>query len=183
MYFFHKTKLYLSLLLARLGAFAGKAVATAAVESAAFGGSGALVLGSLTFTPLVAALLGAGVGAICIGSLVLLFSKLWEKSQFKVLAQLIKILKQLNELNMVNQAFIQYMSHSEEEATRILKSMDLFKENVKTENEHNRQVKVGICLQAIDSTNDIIASINRFNCVSLHEWTELNIIALDRAIC
>jgi hypothetical protein len=148
----------------------GATVATTAVESIAFGGTGTLLLGGFSFPPLGAVLLGAGVGAIGIGSLLLLIFKLWEKHQFKALAYLREILTNLNKLNNANLAFMEYMNRSEEEANAIITSMDFFKNNVKNGSMRYRKVNNEICVRAIDSTNDIIACINRINRISLSEW-------------
>lgn len=150
----------------------GATVATGAVESVAFGGAGALVLGGFTFPPLGAILLGAGVGAIGIGGLIMLIFKLWEKHQFKALAYLREILFNLNKLNNANLAFMEYMNRSEEDANKILTSMDFFVKNVKNGSHRYRRVNNDICLKAIDSTNDIIKCINNISGIQLAEWID-----------
>lgn len=92
---------------ATLGMVSGASTVGAAVESVAWGGAGALVLGTIhllihyfyppnnhlyfivdsfkggfSFPPLGAILLGASVGAFGLGSILLLIIKLWEKHQF-----------------------------------------------------------------------------------------------------
>ncbi len=147
-------------------------MATTAVESLAFGGSGTLMLGGFSFPPLGAILLGAGVGAIGIGSLLLLIFKLWEKHQFKALDYLREILTNLNKLNNANLAFMEYMNRSEEDANKILTNMEFFKSNVKNGSNRYRKVNNDICLKAIDSTNGIIACINSISRINLSEWVE-----------
>lgn len=67
---------------ATVGMVSGASTVGAAVESVAWGGAGALVLGGFSFPPLGAILLGASVGAFGLGTILLLIIKLWEKHQF-----------------------------------------------------------------------------------------------------
>ena len=150
----------------------GATMATGAVESIAFGGAGSLVLGGFSFPPLGAVLVGAGVGAIGIGSLMLLMFKLWEKHQFKALAYLRQILTNLNKLNNANLAFMEYMNKSEEDANKILTNMEFFKRNFSNGSNRYRKVNYEICLKAIESTNDIIKCINGISLIDLSEWVD-----------
>jgi hypothetical protein len=149
---------------------AGASLVGGAVESLAFGGAGALMLGGVSFPPLGAILLGAAIGAIGIGSLLMLIFKLWEKHQFRALAYLREILTQLNALNNANLGFMEHMNKSEEDANKILTSMDFFKSNVKTSSVRYRKVNHEICLKAIESTQEIIKCINNISSIDLREW-------------
>lgn len=112
------------------------------------------------------------MGALGIGSLLLLIIKLWQKHQFKALAYLRQILDQLNMLNSANLAFMDYMNKSEEDANSILTNIEFFKRNVKTGTPRYRKTNANICLKAIQSTKDMISTINQITSIDLKQWVE-----------
>jgi hypothetical protein len=164
----------------------GATVAATLVESAVFGAAGTLVLGGLAFPPVGAALLGIGAGAFCISGLTLLISKLLERGRFKALAYLEEMLAKLNELSKANQEFFKEMCKSEEEANTIKEKMEFIRQNVKTGSKRFLNGNRDICLQVIDSINEIIASIYCIKNIDLSEWTEhdrrLPAAILDRSL-
>ncbi|RNA30101.1 hypothetical protein BpHYR1_005449 [Brachionus plicatilis] len=155
---------------ASLGMITGASATTAAVESIAFGGTGVLVLGGLSFPPLGAILLGASVGAFGIGSLLLLMIKLWEKHQYKALEYLRLILDKLNKLNSANLSFMGYMNRSEENAHKILTNMEFFKRNVKNSSPRYRKINAAVSSKAAQSTNEIIETIYKIDQIDLSKW-------------
>jgi hypothetical protein len=155
---------------ASLGMVSGAGAVSGAVESVAFGGAGTLLLGGFSFPPIGAILLGAAVGAIGIGSLLLLIIKLWEKHQFKALGYLREILDKLNKLNSANLAFMDYMNKSEEEANKILTNIEFFKRNVKASSKRYRKTNAEVCVKAIRSTTDMIECINEIAQMDMRQW-------------
>jgi hypothetical protein len=119
----------------------GASLGGAVVESVAFGGAGTLVLGGISFPPIGAILLGSAIGAVGIGTLLLLIIKLWEKHQFLALNYLRQILDNLYKLENANLGFMEFMSKSEQDANQILVQMDFFKRNVKSSSSRYRKVK------------------------------------------
>ena len=119
----------------------GASLGGAVVESVAFGGAGTLILGGISFPPLGAILLGSAIGAVGIGTLLLLIIKLWEKHQFLALNYLRQILDNLYKLENANLGFMEFMSKSEQDANQILVQMDFFKRNVKSSSSRYRKVK------------------------------------------
>lgn len=157
---------------ATLGMVSGASGVGAVVESLAFGGTGALVLGGISFPPIGAILLGAAVGAIGIGSLLYIIIKLWKKHQFKALAYLQMILDQLNKLNSANLAFMNYMNKSEEDSNKILMNIEFFKRNVKNGSSRYRKANADICKAAIGSTKQMISCISEISAIDLKQWIE-----------
>ena len=119
----------------------GASLGGAVVESVAFGGAGTLILGGISFPPIGAILLGSAIGAVGIGTLLLLIIKLWEKHQFLALNYLRQILDNLYKLENANLGFMEFMSKSEQDANQILVQMDFFKRNVKSSSSRYRKVK------------------------------------------
>ncbi len=149
----------------------GASVTGVAVESIAFGGAGALVLGGMTFPPLGAILFSAALGAFSIGSIIFFIIKLWEKQQLKALEYLQLILQKLNVLNADNLAFLDYMNKSEQEASNILSNMEYLKQNVKSSSYRYRKTNSAICDKAILSTSEMIECINRIDKIDIGNWT------------
>ena len=148
----------------------GAGVTGMAVESIAFGGAGAIVLGGLSFPPLGAILIGAALGAFSIGTILFFIIKLWEKQQFKALEYLQLILEKLNKLNSANLVFMDYMNKSEEEANKILTNMDYLKQNVKSSSQRYRKTNSNICKKAIASTSDMIKCIENIEQIDISQW-------------
>ncbi|CAF0883353.1 unnamed protein product [Brachionus calyciflorus] len=157
---------------ATIGMISGASASGVAVESIAFGGAGVLVLGGFSFPPLGAILLGAAIGALGIGSLLILIIKLWEKHQFKALGYLREILDKLNQLNCANLSFMEYMNKSEEDASKILTNLEFFKRNVKTGSSRYRKMNADVCRKAINSTKQMIETIHKIDDIELKQWTD-----------
>jgi hypothetical protein len=155
---------------ASLGMISGATAVGGAVESVAFGGAGALVLGGLTFPPLGAILIGAAIGAVSIGSVLFLIIRLWQSHQFKAIGYLNAILDKLNKLNSSNLVFMDYMHKSEEESNKILTNIEFLKRNVGTGSLRYRQTNAAICNKAIESTNDMIKCIKRIDQININDW-------------
>lgn len=155
---------------ATIGMVTGASSASALVESIAFGGSGVLILGGFSFPPIGAVLVASTIGALGIGSIILLITKLWEKHQFKALGYLRQILEKLNKLNNANLAFMEFMNKSEEEANKILNNIEFFKSNVKNGSKRYRKTNAGICFKAIQSTNDVVDTICKITEIDMSNW-------------
>ena len=117
-----------------------------------------------------AILLGSAIGAVGIGTLLLLIIKLWEKHQFLALGYLRQILDNLYKLENANLGFMEYMSKSEQEANQVLVQMDFFKRNVKSSSSRYRKVNADICFKAVESTNQMIATIEEISNIDLKQW-------------
>jgi hypothetical protein len=144
------------------------------LNKAAFGGAGALVLGGFSFPPIGAVLVASAIGALGIGSILFLVIKLWEKHQFKALGYLRKILEKLNKLNSANIAFMDYMNKSEEEVNNTLANIEYIKKNVKSGSQRYRKTNADMCLQAIESTKEMIKSINEISKLDVNQWINHN---------
>ena len=155
---------------ATIGMVSGASTAGAVVESMAFGGAGALVLGGISFPPVGAILVGSAIGALGIGSLLLLIIKLWEKRQFLALGYLRQILDNLYRLEIANLGFMEYMSKSEQDSNTILVQMDFFKRNVNSSSLRYRKMNAEICFKAIESTNQMIATIEEISKIDMKNW-------------
>ena len=94
------------------GAAGGLYAANMAINAAAFGGAGALVVGGVAFPPIGVLAAGALVGGSAIYGLVLLIRKLWTEHQYKAVKFLDAILLQLVDLAIANQDFSNEMNNA-----------------------------------------------------------------------
>jgi hypothetical protein len=115
-------------------------------------------------------LIASAIGALGIGSVLFLIIKLWEKHQFKALMYLRKILEKLNKLNSANMAFMDYMNKSEEDVSKTLANLDYIKKNVKTGSQRYRRTNASMCLQAIQSTKEMIKNIHNIGEINVNQW-------------
>jgi hypothetical protein len=148
-------------------------VATAVgIDSIAFGAAGTFLVGGVAFPPVAAILLGAGAGVMVVGSIFLLIRTLYATHQFKALAYLSEILTTLDKLSKANMEFYSCMNQSIEEASSILSYTDSFKKNLKSGSLRYRTQNAELCLNTIDSTQEMIKCIDCINDIDLSEWID-----------
>jgi hypothetical protein len=148
---------------------AGASVVGGAVAGAGAATAGTIALGGLSFPPLGLILLGAAAGTMCIGSLTLFIIRCWKKRQSKALEYLNELLGYMNRLSGANEAFGEYMRRVEADSTGILSNIESIKANVRTGSPRYRAANADICLSAIDSTKEVIKSINEVTRLNANE--------------
>ena len=141
----------------------------AAIESAAFGGGGALVLGGLAFPPLGALMAAAVVGGLAIGSVFTLIAKLWQRQQFKALGYLKHILDDLDTLSKANTSFVENMRRSKEIMNDLSSNLPTLSNGVANPTPRQRKLYASTCKQAITSTKCMIECINELKLVDFKE--------------
>jgi hypothetical protein len=142
-------------------------VGTATVEVGAV--AGAIALGGLSFPPIGAILLGAAVGTVCVGSLTLFIIRCWKRRQSKALGYLNELLGYMNKLSSANESFAEYMRRAEADAGAVLANIETIKSNVRSGSQRYRAASADICLNAIQSTNEVIQCINEVCRISASE--------------
>ena len=143
--------------------------AGAAAGAAAASASSAITLGGLSFPPLGLILLGAAVGTLCIGGLMLFIIRCWKKRQITALQYLNELLAHMNKLNSANESLMEYMKKAESDASALLANMESIKSNVKSGSARYRSVNIAIVANAVDSANQVIKCINEVSNINVNE--------------
>jgi hypothetical protein len=63
-----------------------------------------------------------------------------------------------------------YMNRSEEDANKIVSSLDYLKSSVSNNSPRYRKTNSDICLKAIQSTNCMIRCIHKINEININKW-------------
>ena len=65
-----------------------------------------------------------------------------------------------------------YMNKSEEDANKVLNNLEYIKKNVKSGSQRYRKTNASMCLQAVESTKEMIKTISSINKLNVNEWID-----------
>jgi hypothetical protein len=114
------------------------------------------------------------VGGVVSGGVFYLIKKLWDKHQEKALKYLEKILFYIHRLQTANLAFMDYMNKSEEDTNKIVNNLKSIQESIINGSQRYRKNSAGLCEKAIQSTNDMILTIENIIAIDMNSWSIAN---------
>ena len=153
-----------------LGGTLGVGAAQMAIESSILGGIGALVIGGVTFPPMGAIVLAAVLGSLGVGTMFYVVKRLWESHQYKAIGFLKEILKKLDELSLANTEFVKLMNKSSVHASRLHINIVQLRKISFDPSTRSRKANIAICGRSIESTKQIIETMNQVNKFDLSSW-------------
>ena len=114
------------------------------------------------------------VGGLVSGGVFYLIKKLWDKHQEKALKYLEKILFYIHRLQTANLAFMDYMNKSEEGTNLIVNNLKSIQDSIINGSQRYRKNSANLCEKAIQSTNDMITTIESIISIDMNAWSISN---------
>ena len=157
-----------------LGASGFGGGALVAIQGAALGGPGALVVGSIAFPPIGVFITAMVFGGLTVGSIIALIVKLWKDNQSQALIYLERILDGVGKLNEANLSFMKYMDKSKVSMSEILSNVNTMRTSIAHPTPRQRRQYAQKCEQAITSTTCLIECIDKLVQIDLKELSNLS---------